>query len=157
MERDFGEILEKGGSGGNLMADRIGEAREVEPATFRYSDAGLGGEVRTRTVSEGGIYSRAEAEVVNRSGEHKTVGTALYKVDGTDAYLAPDRVYASNYGVESALLSEVGQTARAQGADRLNVWVPDGDTSAEDRWRIQGFQPGARNPGAAGVHWQRPL
>jgi hypothetical protein len=64
---------------------------------------------------------------------------------------------APNHGTESALLKEVSEQARAQGADRLHVWVQDGDSAAEQRWLSHNFQPTERDPNARGVFWERPV
>jgi len=47
------------------------------------------------------------------------------------------------------------EQAQAQGADRLRVWVQDGDSAAEQRWLSQNFQPTERDPNARGVFWER--
>jgi len=64
---------------------------------------------------------------------------------------------AQNHSTESALLDEVSQQARTQGADRLSVWEPDSNSDAGKRWSRHGFQPTERNPEAAGVTWEKPL
>jgi len=130
----------------------------ARPGTFRYSDAEqLGGEVRTSVPQRGGFYSVAQAEVFRRDGTSDVVGTARYSVAGSEATLDGRTFIAPNHGTEWALLKKVGEQAQAQGADRLRVWVPDGGQDAETRWLRRGFQPTERDPGARGVHWERPL
>lgn len=141
---------------------RIRQAENVQqgdarPGNFRYSDADLGGEVHTSANPEGGVYSAAQAEVFRPDGSRDTVGTVRYAVGGGEAKLYGDSMTAANYGTESALLSEVSEQARAQGADHLGVWTRDGDSAAERRWATHGFQPTERNPGAKGVQWQKRL
>ena len=136
---------------------RLQEAEDVRPGTFRYSDAGLGGEVRTSVEREGGLYSIAKAEVFRPDGTSDVVGTARYTVAAGEATLDGTAFTAPNYGTESALLSEVSEQARAQGADRLRVWVQDGDSVVEQRWLSHNFQPMERDPNAQGVHWERPV
>ena len=136
---------------------RIRRAEDARPGTFRYSDAELGGEVRTSVAQEGGLYSVTQAEVFRRDGTSDVVGTARYSVAGSEASLDDRTFIASNYGTEGALLKEVGEQSQAQGADRLRVWVSDDDPGAGTRWLRHGFQPAERDPGARGVHWERRL
>lgn len=96
----------------------------ARPGTFRYSDAELRGEVRTSVPQKGGFYSVTQAEVFRRDGTTDTVGTARYSVAGSEATLYSDALVAPNYAAEGALLQEVSVQARAQGADRLRVWLP---------------------------------
>jgi hypothetical protein len=133
---------------------RLQEAEDIRPGTFRYSDAGLGGEVRTSVEWEGGVYNVAKAEVFRSDGTSDVVGTARYSVAGGEATLDHTTFNAPNHGTEWALLKEVSERARAQGAGRLRVWVPDGDATAERRWLSHGFQPAERDPNAGGVHWE---
>jgi len=134
---------------------RVQEAEDVRPGTFRYSDAGLGGEVRTSVDRQGGTYNVAKAEVYRPDGTSEVVGTARYSIAGGEAEL--QSLTAPNHGTESALLKEVGEQARDQGAGRLRVWVPDGDSTAASRWQRHGFQPLEHDPDARGTHWQREL
>jgi hypothetical protein len=83
------------------------------------------------------------------------LGTAEYSVAGGEATLYDTRFTAPNYGTESALLKEISEQARAQGADRLRVWVQDGDSVAERRWLSHNFQPTERDPNARGVFWEQ--
>lgn len=129
----------------------------ARPGRFRYSDAELGGEVRTSVAQEGGLYSVAQAEVFRPDGTTKPAGKAYYTVAGSEATLDDRTFIASNHGTESALLKEVGEQAQAQGADQLRVWVRDDDPDAGTRWLRHGFQPTERDPGAAGIHWERRL
>ncbi len=99
-----------------------------------------------------------EAAQAHPDGTHETVGTARYAVSGDEARLYPASLTARNYGVESSLLDEVGQQARDQGATTLKVFVPDDASDGGQRWLQHGFHAGAeRNPGAAGIDWERPL
>lgn len=45
-----------------VLEQKLQEAENVRPATFRYSDAGLGGEVRTSVEQQGGAYNVAKTE-----------------------------------------------------------------------------------------------
>lgn len=108
-------------------------------------------------MHEGGIYALAQPEVFHRDGTSEIVGTSRYSILDGEARLDSGHFFARTYGVESALLKEVGELARAQGAGRLLVWVPDGEALEAQRWQSHGFHPGERNPGAAGVDWERPL
>jgi hypothetical protein len=144
--------------GSSAFESRLKQAEDVRPGTFRYSDSSLGGEVRTSTDNPGSAQSIAQAEVFRRDGSSDVVGTARYSVAGGEAKLYGGSVTAPNYGTEEALLDEIGDQARSQGADRLQVWVPDGDAEAAKRWSAHGFQPsGDRNPGAAGITWEKRL
>jgi hypothetical protein len=143
--------------------------------TFRCSNSDLGGEVRTSTAQEGELHSIAKAEVHRRNGTSDEVGRARFSVTDDEATLAHDdfsitpaydtdpallseaRKQSCAYAIEDALLSEVSEQSRAQGAQSLRVWVRDGESHAEERWRHHGFLPGERDPGAAGVHWRKPL
>ena len=125
--------------------------------TFRYSDQGLGGEVRTSVPQDGGIYSEAQAEVYRRDGSVDTVGTARYSIAGDSATVHNYPFVAANEGVKHALVSEISEQARARGATRLQGWAPDGDQDAVKRWQSLGFQPTQRAPGASGVYWERPI
>jgi len=136
---------------------RVQEAEDVRPGTFRYSDAGLGGEVRTSVDRQGGTYNVAKAEVYRPDGASEVGGTARYSVAGGEAKLHGEQFNARNHSTESALVKEVSEQARAQGAGRLRVWVPDGDSTAESRWQSHGFQPLERDPDAQGTHWERQV
>jgi GNAT superfamily N-acetyltransferase len=152
------EIIGQDSFDKRALERRLQGAEDVRPGTFRYSDAGLGGEVRTSVEREGSLYSIAKAEVFRPDGTGEVVGRARYSVAAGEATLYDDIHFtARNHGAESALLKEVGEQAKAQGADRLRVWVRDGDSAAERRWLSHGFQPTERDPGARGVHWERPL
>ncbi len=135
---------------------KISDATDARPGTFRYSDSSLGGEVRTASQGTDGIRSLALATVYRPDGTSTTVGTVRYSVTSDEARIYADTLTAPNYGVEGALLNEIGQQARMKGANRLQVWVPDGK-DAENRWQSQGFHPSERNPGIHGVDWERPL
>lgn len=139
------------------LENRLKQAEDVRPGTFRYSDAGLSGEVRTSSENLGSVQSLAKAEVFRRDGTSDVVGTARYSVAGSEARLYSGSMNAQTHGVESALLDEIGQQARAQGTDRLSVWVPDNDTVAAARWSRHGFQSLERDPDAAGVTWEKRL
>jgi hypothetical protein len=136
---------------------KLSEAEPARPGTFRYSDQELGGEVRTSLAQEGGLYAVAQAEVFRRDGTSEVVGMARYSVAGGEATLEPSRFTAANFGVEQALLKEIGEQAQVQGANWLHVWLPDDDPGAAQRWQSLGFLPGERDPGAAGTHWGRPV
>ena len=133
------------------------QAEDLCPGTLHYSDGGLGGEVQTSVAQEGGLCYIAKAEVFRRDGTHEVVGTARYSVAGGDATLYDTQFSARTHGTESALLKEVTEQARAQGADRLRVWVRDGDSVTEQRWLSHNFQPTERDPNARGVFWERPV
>ncbi len=134
---------------------RLQQAEEVQPSKFPYYDVELGGEVHTSVAREGGLYNVAQAELFQDGAPIRVLGTAEYSVAGGEATLYD--TYAPNHGTESALLSEVSEQARAQGADRLRVWVQDGDSVVEQRWLSHNFQPMERDPNAQGVHWERPV
>lgn len=145
----------EGGSSG--LSDTGRRAMQNRPATFRHSDSELGGEVRTSATDRGGLYETAWAEVKGRDGTTDAVGSARFTVAEGEATLDHDHFIASNGGTEWALLREVSERATEQGAQSLRVWVRDNDPQAEQRWQLRGFQPGQRDPGAAGVYWQKPL
>lgn len=139
------------------LDNRLQEAADVRPGTFRYSDQGLGGEIRTSVPQDGGIYSVAQAEVFRRDGSVETVGTARYSVAGDAATVHNQPFSYRNEGVKNALLSEISEQARARGATRLQGWAPDSDPDAAARWQRLGFQPTQRAPGASGVYFERPI
>jgi len=139
------------------MERRLQQAEDVQPSKFRYYDMELGGEVRTSVERKGGLYSIAKAEVFHPDGTSDVVGTARYTVAAGEATLDGTSLIAPNFRTESALLKEVGEQAKAQGADRLRVWVQDGDSVAERRWLSHNFQPTERDPHARGVFWERPV
>ena len=141
----------------SVLERRVRKAEEARPGTFRYYDTELGGEVRTSVAQEGDLYSVTQAKVFRPDGTSNVVGTARYTVAGNEATLDNTHFIASSHGVESGLLKEVSEQARAQGANRLRVWVPDDDQGTGTRWLRHGFQPTERDPGARGVHWERPL
>jgi GNAT superfamily N-acetyltransferase len=151
------EITNRDALDRRALERKLQEADVARPGTFRYSDAKLGGEVRTSVVREGGRYDVAQAEVFRRNDTPRVVGRAPYTIADGEAKLRSTEVKAANYGVETALLNEVSERARAQGVDRLRIWVPDDDPSQAYRWQNHGFHPGERDPGAAGVSWERPL
>jgi len=128
-----------------------------EYTSFRYYDLKLGGEIHTSVSREGGIDSQVQADLYRDGERMNTVGTAHYRIEGSEAIIQGDAVIAANHRVESSLLNEVSQQARDQGAERLWVWSPDNSAGDGMRWARQGFQPAERDPGAAGVYWQRPL
>lgn len=149
------DVTAAGGSppGGDGPPD--GDDPSSRPGTFRYYDMNMDGEVRTSVEQQGGIYDVAEAKVYHRDGTSEVVGTARYSVAGGEAQLHGEQFNARNHGTESALMKEVSEQARAQGAGRLRVWVPDGDSTAASRWQRHGFQPLERDPDARGVYWER--
>jgi len=134
----------------------VQDSADNRPGTFRYSDASLGGEVRTSSAGDG-IYSEARADVHRRDGTSETVGTARYSVADGEAQVYPRSFTAPNYGTEDALLHEVGDQARLQGADKIKGWAPDNEPDVAQRWSKHGFQPTAREPGAAGVWMEKKL
>jgi hypothetical protein len=142
---------------GRVLDNCLQDAADVRPGTFRYSDQGLGGEVRTSVPQDGGISSVAQAEVYRRDGSVDTVGTARYSVAGDSATIHNQPFVAANEGVKNALVSEISEQARARGATRLQGWAPDGDTDAVQRWQRLGFQPTQRAPDAPGVFYERPI
>lgn len=136
----------------------INQVEDARPGTFRCSDARLGGEVRTSTDNPQGAQSLAKAELFRRDGSSDVLGTARYSVAGGEARLYGGSVVAPDYGTEEALLSEIGDQARAQGVDRLSVFVPDGDQTATQRWSSHGFQPAqVRDPDARGITMEKRL
>ena len=60
-----------------------------------------------------------------RDGTFKLFGKVWCTIAGGEATLDNIHFTASNYGGESALLKEVSEQARVQGANRLRVWVSD--------------------------------
>ena len=142
---------------GRALDNRLQEAADVRPGTFRYSDQELGGEVRTSVPQDGGISSVAQAEVYRRDGSVDTVGAARYSVSGDSATIYNQPFVYANEGVKNALVSEISDQGRAKGATRLQGWAPDGDQDAVKRWQSLGFQPTQRAPGASGVYWERPI
>jgi hypothetical protein len=151
------ELIASGPLGKESLNRRMTDAADARPGRFRYSDSGLGGEIRTTSEGRGGVRALATAAVFRPDGSSDTVGTVRYRVAGGEARLQPDTLTAPNYGVEGALLQEVGQQAQMQGANRLWVWVPDGNGDAANRWQCHGFHSTERNPGASGVNWEKPL
>jgi hypothetical protein len=136
----------------------IKQAEDARPGTFRYSDASLGGEIRTSADNASGVQSLASAEVLRSDGSSDVVGTARYSVAGGEAKLYGGSVTAANFGVEEALLDEISQQARSQGADRLQVWVPDNDPDAGQHWGSHGFHRASeRDPGGQGAYWDKRL
>lgn len=128
------------------------------PGTFRYSDAKLGGEIRTSTEGTESIQPVANAQLFRPDGTTETVGTARYTVDGDEAKIYPKSVTAPNYGVETALLDEIGDQAQAQGASKLTIFAPNGDAAAQDHWRLHGFQLAAeQNNNPSGVYLEKLL
>lgn len=124
---------------------RLQQAGDVRAGTFRHSDTELGGEVRTSAIQaetcrsetvvqhetvEWSRLTMVQAEVYRPDGTSDVAGTARYAVSDDAAIVQGDWFIASNYGVESALLNEIDEQARAQGLKRLLVWVPDGDPGA---------------------------
>ncbi len=137
---------------------RLKDATEARAGTFRYPDAELGGKVHTSVDHPESVQPIAYAEVHRSDGTHETVGTARYTVSGDEARIYPASITARNFGVESSLLSEVGEQARAKGATTLKAFVPDSASDDGQRWLPHGFHPASeRNPGAAGIDWERPL
>ena len=66
---------------------RLQQAEDVRAGTFRYSNAGLGGEVRTSVEHGGGVHNLAKAEVFRRDGTSDVVGTAQYSIASGEAEL----------------------------------------------------------------------
>lgn len=134
-----------------VLERNIKQAEDTRPGTFRYSDTQRGGEVRTSTDNSKGAQSLAKAELYRRDGRSDVLGTARYSVASGEAKLYGGSVIAQDYGTEEALLSEIGDQARAQGVDCLSVFVPNGDQTAAQRWSRHGFQPalecGSGSPG----------
>lgn len=154
---DKPEIAKRNSMDKLALERRLQEAEPARPGTFRYSDSELGGEVRTSVVREGGMYATARAQLFHRDEMPKIVGTARYSIARGEATLDSTDFIAPNYGTETALLSEIRDQARAQGASRLRVWIPDGDPAIAHRWQSHGFLPAEHDPGAAGVYWERPM
>ena len=142
------------------LESKVKNASDVaeRPGTFRYSDADLGGEIRTSTEGTESIQPVANAQLFRPDGTTETVGTARYTVDGNEAKVYPASVTAPNYGVESALLDEVGDQAQTQGVGKLTIFTPNGDSAAMTRWTSHGFQPAAeQNSNPAGVYLEKLL
>ncbi len=142
------------------LESKVKNASDVSerPGTFRYSDANLGGEICTNTEAADSLQPVANAQVFRPDGTTETVGTARYTVDGNEAKVYPASVTAPNYGVESALLDEVGDRARVQGASKLTIFTPNGDSAAMTRWTSHGFQPAAeQNNNPAGLYLEKLL
>jgi hypothetical protein len=137
------------------LEQKIQEANG-EKGTFRSYDMNRNGEIRTTSGNNEGLYREAQATFHGRDGKVETVGTARYSVELDEAKIYPDRFQAADHKTESALLSEVGEKAQAQGASKLSVWVKDGSGDAQ-QWSKHGFQPTERAPGAAGTFWQKQL
>ena len=150
------EIIGQDSFDSRVLERRLQQAEEVQPSKFPYYDVELGGEVRTSVAREGGLYNVAQAELFQDGTPIRVLGTVQYSVAGGEATLYDDTHFtARNHGTESALLREVSQQARTQGADRLRVWVQDGDSVAERRWQLHGFQPTERDPHARSIYWDR--
>jgi hypothetical protein len=137
---------------------KLSDAKDIEtrPGTFRPGGAELGGELRTHVEGAKSIRPMAVAELYRPDGSATAVGTAHFSVAGNEA-----RVEGFNGdqhpAVTGAVLDEIGDVAREQGVNSLKVFVPDNDTDAAARWRSYGFHPTDRNPGAAGIDWEKPL
>lgn len=158
---DRPEAPRSGGADRAQLNHRVEAAQDAQPhseqGTFRYSDAALRGEVRTNTMNTAAMEQLAVANVHRQDGTTDTVGTLRYRMEPNVVVLQGDGMIASSHGVESALLTEVSQNVRAHGIDRMRVWAPDGDSAAQKRWALHGFQPEPRDPGAAGQHWGKPI
>jgi hypothetical protein len=137
------------------LEQKLQEADEAR-GTFRSYDMNRNGEIRTTSSGSDSLYQEAQATFYGRDGDVQTVGTARYSVEMGEAKLYPDRFQAPDTQTETALLSEVSEQARAQGADKLTVWVND-EGGDPDRWLRRGFQPTERDPDAKGVFWQKQL
>lgn len=139
----------------SALERRVRKAEEAQPDTFRYYDMELGDNVHISVAREGGLYSIAQAEVFSGDSTSELVAWVKYTVAGDEATLVDTR-FATPW-IDSALLRKVSEQARAQGANRLRVWVPDDDQVTRTRWLRRGFQPTERDPGARGIYWERPL
>ncbi len=137
---------------------KLQDAPEARPVTnFRYFDRELGGEIHTSTSGQESIQAIVTAKVVRPDGSSEMVGSTRYRVSDNEASIVPGSFTAHNYGVEGALLDEVAQQSREQGADHLRVWIENGDSAAERQWLAHSFHSTEPNPGASGVHWEKPL
>jgi hypothetical protein len=154
---DVAELTDSGSLDKASLNRRMTDATDARPGTFRYSDSNLGGEVRTTSEGTSSIRPLAVATVFRPDGSSDTVGTVRYSVAGGEARIRPDTLTAPNYGVEGALLDEVGQQAQMEGVNRLRVWMPDGNKVAENQRLGHGFHSTGRDPGARGVDWEKPL
>ena len=155
--QDKPELTDSGSIDKANLNRRMTDATDARPGTFRYSDSSLGGEIRTTSEGQGSVRALATATVFRPDGSSDTVGTVRYSVAGGEAKIHPDTLTAPNYGVEGALLDEVGQQAQMEGVNRLRVWLPDGNKDAENQWLGHGFHSTERDPGARGVDWEKPL
>jgi len=161
---DYRDVADSSDAGKVEPLDRralernIKQVEDVRPGTFRYSDTRLDGEVRTSTDNPQGVQSLAKAELFRRDGTSAILGTARFSVSGGEAKLYNGSVVAQDYATEGALLSEIGDQARAQGVDRLSVFVPEGDPTAAQRWSRHGFQPAQeRDSGSPGITLEQRL
>lgn len=155
---DFPDRHEKASLENKDLERLMKQTDDVHSGTFRYSDANLGGEVRTSTDNPDSAQSIARAEVFRRDGSSNVVGTARYSIAGGEAKLYGGSVVSQDFGTDDALLSEIGDQARGRGIDRLSVYVPDNDQAAADRWSRQGFQPrNEQDSGLPGQFWEKRL
>lgn len=140
---------------------RIDSAQDVAPpaeqGAFRYSDASLGGEVRTKTEGADALRQLTVAELHTRDGATKTVGTVTSRMEPDVVTVDGDSMIAPNYGVEDALLSEVSQNARAHGIHEMRVWMPGGDATSASKWQSHGFHLEKPMPGAHGQHFSKRI
>lgn len=126
--------------------------------TFRGYDSALRGEVRTTSERPQALEHLSVARVHDRDGNIRPVGSLRYAIDPDDCTLRGYAIQPANFGVESALLSETSEQARAQGKDSLRVWVSDGDPDAAEQWSRHNFQPepdAKRAHGATGRYWHK--
>lgn len=129
--------------------------KPLEQGNWRYYDPELRGHVYTRLEHPNALEPKAVAVLHGNDGTVREVGRLRYALDTEDCMLRGYTLQSENYGVETALQSEVSEQARAKGIHNMQVWVPDSDS--DRRWSSHGFLEGARNPGAQGVHWNRRL
>ncbi|MBE2238693.1 MAG: hypothetical protein IAE81_12960 [Caldilineaceae bacterium] len=125
---------------------------------FRYYDPDLHGEVRTIAERPQALEHLAVARVHGRDGSVRPCGSLRYSIEPDGCTLKGYQLSPANFGVESALISEAGEQARAQGKDSMLVWAPDAQPDAATHWSRHGFQPEQqRAPSAAGSYWQKKL
>lgn len=151
------EQMKPEASDSRALDNRLQEAADVRPGTWRCNDSALGGDVLTSVSRGGGMYSEVQAKVYGHDGSGQTVGTARFSVSGESATIHNQPFVYADEAVKHALVSEISEQARTGGATVLRGWAPDGDQEAVKRWQDLGLQPTERTAGAAGVSWERPL
>jgi hypothetical protein len=127
-----------------------------EKGTFRFYDTEQNGEICTQSINREGIFRETHATFYGRDGKVQTIGTARYSVEMDEAKIYPEHFQALNGQTETALIAEIGEQAKAQGVNKISVWVKDSEVDPQ-RWARRGFQPTERAPGAAGAFWQKQL